>query len=311
PANGYDYYYNTSGTPPDAVTSPSGSVGAGVLTATFNGLTPAVSSHLWVRSRCSSTDLSDWSAVGTFMTPCAPVVPPYQEDFDASVPTDCWSESRGALGATVVFNGTASDWTQQSWLSSSATDKAAYINLYSNSRQDWLISPAFDLGTSGNYVLEFDLAILAWTGWTDQVLGSDDTLAVVISTDGGATWSNSNVLDRWTAANTPVTGGTHISIPLSNYTGVVKIGFYGSEGLSDDPQDNRIQINNFEISACTPPVVTAMPGSHCGPGAVNLSASAPGSGVTYAWFDVATGGSAIATGASFTSPAINSSTTYY
>ena len=38
--NGYDYYYSTSNSAPTAGTTPSGSVGQGVVTATVSGLTP-------------------------------------------------------------------------------------------------------------------------------------------------------------------------------------------------------------------------------------------------------------------------------
>jgi parallel beta-helix repeat protein len=61
----------------------------------------------------------------------------------------------------------------------------------------------------------------------------------------------------------------------------------------------------------TNPAITAAPnGFTCGPGTVQLNASAtPGS--TISWFDVPTGGTAIATGSSFTTPSITSNTTYY
>lgn len=308
---GYDYYYDQTNTAPTSTTTPNGNFASAAVDGTISSLTPNTTYYLWIRSNCGSGDESMWISAGSFTTICELPTLPYLEGFDNGIAPDCWSESKGLLGSTVTFTGTTAAWTEHDWLTSGATDHAAAINLFSNTKTDWLISPQFDLGTAGNYILEFDLAILDWTSWTDEALGLDDTLAVVISTDGGATWSNSNILEFWTATNTPLTGGTHISIPLSNYTGVVKIGFYGSEGTSNDPEDNRVQINNFEIIPCTAPALTITAGSNCGPGTISLSASASGTGLEYEWFDVASGGTAIGTGASFTTPVISTTTTYY
>jgi len=52
PANGYQYYYSTSSTDPVAATAPSGSVGAGVLSATLTPLTTGTTYYFWVRSNC-------------------------------------------------------------------------------------------------------------------------------------------------------------------------------------------------------------------------------------------------------------------
>jgi len=54
------------------------------------------------------------------------------------------------------------------------------------------------------------------------------------------------------------------------------------------------------------PVTT--PGSRCGAGTVQLSAS---SANTVNWYDVASGGTSIGTGSTFTTPSISSTTTYY
>ncbi|RYZ54824.1 MAG: fibronectin type III domain-containing protein, partial [Sphingobacteriales bacterium] len=67
PANGYEYYYNTTGTAPVAATTASGSVGAGVLTANLSGLTSGSSYSYWVRSVCGAGK-SDWSSVATLFT---------------------------------------------------------------------------------------------------------------------------------------------------------------------------------------------------------------------------------------------------
>ena len=73
--NGYDYYYSTSNTAPTSGTTPSGSVGQGVVTATVSGLIPSTDYFVWIRTNCDTNGLSDWTlAPVTFKTLCNPPV---------------------------------------------------------------------------------------------------------------------------------------------------------------------------------------------------------------------------------------------
>jgi uncharacterized delta-60 repeat protein len=68
---------------------------------------------------------------------------------------------------------------------------------------------------------------------------------------------------------------------------------------------------DFTINSGNPPTVTSStPNARCGTGTVSLSA-VPSSGAQIRWFDVATGGTSLATGNNFTTPSISVSTTYY
>lgn len=82
PANGFQYYYNTTGIAPTANTTATGS-----STDTFvnlTGLTTNTLYHFWVRAVCSSTDTSDWSSVLTFRTPQVPATLPYADNFTST-----------------------------------------------------------------------------------------------------------------------------------------------------------------------------------------------------------------------------------
>ncbi|MFI5151282.1 MAG: LamG-like jellyroll fold domain-containing protein, partial [Bacteroidia bacterium] len=58
------------------------------------------------------------------------------------------------------------------------------------------------------------------------------------------------------------------------------------------------------------PLITATtPGSHCGTGTVTLGATS--TATTIRWYSTATGGTSLGTGASFTTPSISTTTTYY
>ncbi|RQO32251.1 hypothetical protein DBR32_01175 [Taibaiella sp. KBW10] len=67
-SNGYDYYYSTSNTAPGSATIPSGSTAAGITTASISSLTANTTYYFWVRSKCSTTDISIWSAMSNFFT---------------------------------------------------------------------------------------------------------------------------------------------------------------------------------------------------------------------------------------------------
>lgn len=68
PALGYEYYYSTVNTAPEAATTASGNVGAGVTTALLTGLTASTSYYVWVRSVCAADNKSPWVGPASFFT---------------------------------------------------------------------------------------------------------------------------------------------------------------------------------------------------------------------------------------------------
>ena len=67
------------------------------------------------------------------------------------------------------------------------------------------------------------------------------------------------------------------------------------------------QVTITFVPVPTPPVASGA--TICSGSSVKLSATAPGG--TYTWYDAATGGNLLATGADFTTPALTTNTTYY
>ncbi len=59
------------------------------------------------------------------------------------------------------------------------------------------------------------------------------------------------------------------------------------------------------------PTVSGTGVSRCGTGTLSLSASSTNSGAIFHWFTSASGGTAVGTGATFTTPTLNATTTYY
>ena len=164
---------------------------------TFNisSLSPATAYAWSVRAICGSNDTSLYTSPTAFNTPCASYTPPYMEDFSTYLP-NCWEEATGQLlsSGTVFTNTSSSQWVADGFLNNGTTGSAR-MNIWSTNKFEWLISPSIDLGSGGtNYQLEFDAGLTDYSGSGNDIMGSDDTLSVVISTDNGATWLGTNTL---------------------------------------------------------------------------------------------------------------------
>lgn len=64
-------------------------------------------------------------------------------------------------------------------------------------------------------------------------------------------------------------------------------------------------------SACQPPVISATSGATVCPGSTATLSATVDSGVTLTWYDASTGGNAVGTGATFTTPTLSTTTPYY
>ncbi|MGC9362051.1 MAG: T9SS type A sorting domain-containing protein, partial [Candidatus Syntrophosphaera sp.] len=139
------------------------------------------------------------------------------------------------------------------------------INIYGTNRKGWLVTPPIDLGTAKtDYALEFDIALTDYYNAAppddpNGYSGVDDKFAVIISLDGGLSWTTANILAMWD--NDPATDtfvyndvphtGQHITIPLSGFSGLVKIAFYGESTVSN--ADNDFFVDNVMIDEAGEP----------------------------------------------------------
>ncbi|HQL71484.1 MAG TPA: choice-of-anchor J domain-containing protein, partial [Bacteroidales bacterium] len=102
PADGYDIYYSTSSTAPDAGTTPNLNVGAGETSVEITGLTASSTYYVWVRSDCGGGDYSTWSNAVSFYTGYCIPAPTSQDGFGITNVT---------FGQTVVVNNTTGSET--------------------------------------------------------------------------------------------------------------------------------------------------------------------------------------------------------
>lgn len=236
----------------------------------------------YVRAACGVGDVSAWSAKSSFTTVCEVVTSfPHSQSFDGAFPPACWSRFTGVLAGTSTLTVTTGGWIQDDWRNVAGTDKAARDNIFSTGHYNWLVTPAFELVT--DMQLEFDLSLNAYgTSNAPALTGTDDKFAVVISTDGGITWSSANTLRLWDNAGSAYVynninpAGERVILDLSAYTrSTVKIGFYGESTLSN--ADNDLMINNLVIQE---PPSCAAPST--------LSAVASGFQAVLGWTEVGT-----------------------
>ncbi len=99
PAMGYEYYYGTANTAPTGTSTPSGSVGPGIVTATIGTLTPSTTYYIWVRGKCDTNLYSDWTGPLAVTTLCdAP-------EITGTTPGSVCGQGSVALQATASSGG--------------------------------------------------------------------------------------------------------------------------------------------------------------------------------------------------------------
>lgn len=241
----------------DPVTNPAG---GDTTTSTTNfksvtNLQPLTEYCFWVKAICKNGDTSFWDGPHCAKTGCPSSTPfPYADNFaDYKFVTgvgeqlpQCWTEGKGQFDSITTVTIGTSNWTYDGF-ANVGTDGSAKMNIYSTNRAEWYISPAINLGTDPNqtHIVEFDIAMTDYANTSAGVVGDDDTLAFVISYNGGLTWKKADILELWDTGNVPSNTGDHFKMILHNKTGIVKFGFYAASTVSNE--DNDWFIDNFSI----------------------------------------------------------------
>ncbi len=222
-------------------------VNAGSNPFLLTGLTPATEYDIYVHSLCSLYDTSVFvDADITITTLCPNETLPYVQDFTTYQPT-CWTGDKGTLANPTSFLLLPNSlWMGDDYLNNPSNGQAASLHIFGNVPGEWLFSPPIDMGFGSiNNVVEFDLGLKNHNTQDSGYFDNDDYLACVISTDGGNTWNQSDVLQDWDMNNSPNVNGERIKISLSGIVGVIKIGFYGSS--TNATRSSDVFIDNFRV----------------------------------------------------------------
>jgi hypothetical protein len=275
-----------------------------ITTATVTGLAANTQYFFAVYEykQCGATNIYS-TAIGANnpigITTCAPeVAPTASQAFNAPFAPSCWRRATGALAVASALNGTTSGgWLASTGFANTGANPGVRINLYSV-KNDWFISPAIDLGaTPGIYRVKYNMAVTSFLGTTAQTTLGTHKVDVVISTNGGATWSNANIIKTYTGAGTYSNTGQTETIDLTAYSGVVKIAFVAT--TTSNTPDIDFHIDNFVVE----PIPMCFESSNLGVSGIadvsaNLSWTAPTSGTPptgYNWVVVPAGAGAAGT----------------
>jgi hypothetical protein len=305
--------------------APGFTLGSGTIVAAstnpfaLSGLSPQTTYQFYVRSICSGPVTSSESLPGNFTTLCAPFTPDYTEDFTTFVPL-CWNRS-DAGDATTGPTGTGTGYWFADGFLNSGTTGAIKANLYLPNRKGWMISPILDL-TNGGYQVRYDVGATNYANNTTAVIGSDDKVQFLMSTNGGSTWT---VLETFNVANAPTNVSTTKVYDISAQTSSsVLFAFLADEGPVDDPQDWEFFVDNFVVE--TPPAtipacatnVVGTPDPACGNNPFTITWDATPSTLGYKInVGTTTGGTDIANNVdlglvtTYTYGTPNNNTTYY
>ncbi|WP_121665571.1 T9SS-dependent choice-of-anchor J family protein [Mesonia aquimarina] len=223
----------------------------GELGVTIADLSAITEYDVYVKAICGTDDESIWIGPISFQTECATYIPEYVEDFASFIPT-CWEEAGSGLPSEGPSDLGTGSWFEEEFLNTGSNNAAA-INLYTTGREEWLISPSFDL-SADSYELVYTTAVTNYLNSNPSDMGSDDEVQLLISEDNGATWSN---LLTYDASNTPSATGQEEIIDLSTYSGTVKFAFWATDGTEDDSEDYDFFVDDFEVRippTCPAPV---------------------------------------------------------
>ena len=176
---------------------------------------------------------------------------PFSTDF-TNYPAG-FTESEGPFGAPDATDNDSA-WDTSDFLNDATLGKGAKVNIYGTTRDEYLISPTFDL-SAGTHYLNIDAGITDWNGTGADAGGMDvdeDYVSLVFSEDDGATWSE---LYRWDSTS----GLTNASqampeVSISSTSSTAKFALYAYSGVSGADYD--FHVTNFQVTTTTPGTAT-------------------------------------------------------
>jgi len=234
PTNGYEVYYSTSNVAPAAsvvlngtnsATSPTTSVSVGSLTS-------ATTYYAWVRSVCSATDKSAWSATSTvFTTACTAANLPYTMDFE-SVTTPALPVCTMNVNA-----GTGNNWGTVSAPGYGFTSKALQYSWNgSNAANTWFFTQGLNLTAGTQYTISYKYG-------NDTSVTYTEKLKIAFGTSASVAAMTNPIAD-YPAINdaTAHTASVNFTVPT---TGVYYFGF----NAYSDADQNHLFVDDISVTA--------------------------------------------------------------
>ena len=239
---------------------------------TLSNLAAGTSYDVYVRSVCAVGDTSEWAGPYTVLTTHAM---PFVEEF-AGISTSktlplAWTRYASVPVATLLSkehpfaNATipTSDiyWGYNSYNSNAfADDDHIGVELYYSNSNAWLLTPqievaALEEGTAIRF--SFDAALTKYNSSVAPTSSDNQRFYLVVSEDGGVTWSKENLVvwsnaasdsARYTLSSIPTGNGKNYKFDFSKYAGkTIQIAF----GVYASSNDNRLHIDNIRLEEIT------------------------------------------------------------
>lgn len=169
------------------------------------------------------------------------------QGFTAFTPM-CWSVAKGDVTASSTLTYGSSKWAAEAGFANAGSNAAVRINLYGTNTGDWLISQPINLGsTPGMFRMKYKMAVTSYLGTASQTTLGTHQVRIIVSTDGGTTWSNTNVIKTYTGAGTYSNTSQTEVINLTGYSGNVKIAFVAT--TSSNTPDIDFHVDDFVVEA--------------------------------------------------------------
>lgn len=249
----YDVYFGTTTPPPfrENVTS----------SAATSPALAQETTYYWQVVPKNANGAATGAPIWSFTTDITGTVTvfPYRQNFD-TFPPSFWLEARGPIGSPTSFTtppapASVDASTPGAWefvpFANTGSNRGAKLNIFgSSSVNDWLISPPIAIGSGPTrYQISFDVAVTDADLATADPVGfsADDLLTVLVSTDGGATWTAANTIQQYTAGSGLGLAPLTKTLSLAPYSGTVRVAFQGASVVSNSDFD--VHLDNFEISA--------------------------------------------------------------
>ncbi len=247
PAGGYEYYYSTSTTAPTAATTASGTSTA--TSITINGLAPATTYNVWIRSVCSSSDKSTWWGPVSVTTACATLSAPFTQTFDNATVPNCWTNTNPGsttanllwkfsgsadYGANLANNGRAAG--TYAWVDASSPYSGAGVNTVQ------LITPSISLAGLTSPYISFEWFKNHSTSTSTTVSPStydNNKLTVEVNSGSGwvSLWSDTSNSNQWRPVGIPLPSsyiGTTIQVRFTVDKNVNGNGYFYDDVLLDN-----------------------------------------------------------------------------
>lgn len=160
----------------------------------------------------------------------------------SNLPTNypLWREAQGTLAAG---SATTSNWIQFVGLSA-PTNTTARVQLFGNTRNEWIVGPR--VTATNSTVISFDAAVTDLSAVPGpSVMGSDDMVRLMISTDCGLSYTPIFTLN---ASNNLPNSLTNFNVNLSAYNGQdIMVAFFATDGPIDDLESYYFHLDNINL----------------------------------------------------------------